>query len=41
MSSLRRILALMTGLTPYLSFDGTARDALEFYRELREQVAAE
>jgi PhnB protein len=28
----RRILALMTGLTPYLSFDGTARDALEFYR---------
>ena len=32
MSSPRRILALMTGLTPYLSFDGTARDALEFYR---------
>ncbi len=32
MSSSRRILALMTGLTPYLSFDGTARDALEFYR---------
>jgi PhnB protein len=22
----------MTGLTPYLSFDGRARDALEFYR---------
>lgn len=22
----------MTGLTPYLSFDGTAREALEFYR---------
>ena len=32
MSSPRRILAPMTGLTPYLSFDGTARDALEFYR---------
>lgn len=32
MSWLRRILALMTGLTPYLSFDGTAREALEFYR---------
>ncbi|QOC26696.1 VOC family protein [Microbacterium hominis] len=24
----------MTGLTPYLSFDGTAHDALEFYRDV-------
>lgn len=24
----------MTGLTPYLSFDGTAREALTFYRDV-------
>lgn len=24
----------MTGLTPYLSFDGTAREALEFYHDV-------